>query len=155
MTTRTANRPLQGHIKVLAALGVTSLALIAASPANAIYRSYEPGDSEAPVVERTANTDDTKKGCTITLQNPDGTPGQSVVYPDGYSFSVKNGATGKTHTYTCVNGTWVETVSSSSPAGGYDYLADYAYVDGSGTVDLVNAHQEYTYSSDGASYVQP
>ena len=38
-------RPLQGHIRALAALGVTSLALIAASPANAIQRSYEPSDT--------------------------------------------------------------------------------------------------------------
>jgi hypothetical protein len=152
-----ATRTLSAHAKVLAALGVTSLALIAASPANAIYRSYEPSDSEAPVVERTVNSDDSgSKGCTITLQNPNGTPGQSVTYPHGYSFSVKNAATGKTHTYTCNNGQWVETVSSTSPVGGgYDYQAVDAYIDGSGTVALVDAHQEYTYSSDGGSYAQP
>jgi hypothetical protein len=36
--------------------------------------------------------------------------GQSVVYPDGYSFSVQ-AQDNKTHTYTCNDGTWKETVA--------------------------------------------
>ena len=54
-----------------------------------------------------------KKGCTINLQNPDGSPGQSVVYDDGYSFSVTDKATGKTHTYKCKDGKWEETVAKT------------------------------------------
>ena len=58
----------------------------------------------------------TKKGCTITLQGPGA--GQSVVYDDGYSFSVTDKATGKTHTYKCNDGVWTETVSKiSAPLG--------------------------------------
>jgi hypothetical protein len=145
-----------GRASILAALGVTSLALVAATPASAIYRDYEPSEAEAPVVERTANTDDTSgnEGCTITLQNPDGSPGQSVKYAHGYSFSVKNKATGKTHTYTCNNGKWEETVNATSPTGGYVYDADRAWLDAS-TLVVVNLHEEYTYSPSGGSYFQP
>lgn len=58
-----------------------------------------------------------KKGCAITLQGPGA--GQSVVYEDGYSFSIVDKATGKTHTYTCNDGVWTETVSkTSAPLGG-------------------------------------
>ena len=60
-----------------------------------------------------------KKGCAITLQGPGA--GQSVVYDDGYSFSVTDKATGKTHTYTCKDGVWTETVSKiSAPLGAVD-----------------------------------
>ncbi|MDX6698786.1 MAG: hypothetical protein QOE65_2183 [Solirubrobacteraceae bacterium] len=52
-----------------------------------------------------------KKGCTVNMQNPDGSPGQSIVYDDGYSFSIKNKSTGKTHTYKCNDGKWEETVA--------------------------------------------
>lgn len=52
-----------------------------------------------------------KKGCTVNMQNPDGSPGQSIVYDHGYSFSVKNQSTGKTHTYKCNDGKWEETVA--------------------------------------------
>jgi hypothetical protein len=67
----------------------------------------------------TDNADGTsKKGCALTLQNPDGSPGQTVVYDHGYSFSVKNKATGKTHTYTCKDGKWEETVNFTPGIGG-------------------------------------
>lgn len=52
-----------------------------------------------------------KKGCTVNMQNPDGTPGQSIVYDHGYSFGVKNKSTGKTHTFKCNDGKWEETVA--------------------------------------------
>ncbi len=128
MTARKQNRTFPGRIAILAALGAASLALVAASPASAIYRSYEPGDVEAPVVERVMLQDDTtaKKGCTVTLST-----GQSIVYDHGYSFSVKNKATGKTHTYTCVDGKWVETVDATVPTGSHLYAADVAYLDAS------------------------
>ena len=41
-------------------------------------------------------------------------PRQSLVYPDGYSFSV-NATDGKKHTYKCNDGTWEETVSLTAP----------------------------------------
>jgi hypothetical protein len=53
MTARKHNRTLPGRIAILAALGVTSLALIAASPADAIYRDYEPAGDWEPVPTRT------------------------------------------------------------------------------------------------------
>ncbi|HVE68706.1 MAG TPA: hypothetical protein VNB64_09025 [Solirubrobacteraceae bacterium] len=52
-----------------------------------------------------------KKGCTVNMQNPNGSPGQSITYDHGYSFGVKNAATGKTHTYKCNDGKWEETVA--------------------------------------------
>lgn len=158
MTNRTHHRSLRGRVTFLAALGVTSLAFVAATPASAINRSYEPIDAEAPVIKRTANTDDTgsKKGCSVNLQKPDGSPGQTVVYEHGYSFSVINGVTGKTHTYTCNNGTWDETVSSTSPVGdGYFYEVDDAYVNGSATLVFENPHVEHSYSIDGAYHAAP
>jgi hypothetical protein len=87
------------------------------------------------------NTSPTRKGCTINLQRPDGSPGQSVTYADGYSFSVKNAATGRTHTYTCVDGTWVETVSSRAPAGGPRWEATSVTMAAPGTVVLRDGHR--------------
>jgi hypothetical protein len=49
-----------------------------------------------------------KKGCEIQLKGPGA--GQSIVYRHGYSFSVQ-AQDNKTHTYTCNDGTWKETVS--------------------------------------------
>jgi hypothetical protein len=157
MTTRNRNSNLQRRAVALAALGVASLALIAASPANAIYRSAETTSDEAPVIERSVNSDDNspKQGCTLDVKAPDGSVQSSIKYPHGASFSAKNAQTGKTHTFTCNNGTWVETVSSTGPAGGgYIYEADNAYVDGSATLVFVNPHVEYTPSTDGAYYTE-
>ena len=146
MTDRIRSRSSQGRT-LLAALGVAGLALFAAAPANAIYRSYEPAESESPTFERTVAKDDTstpKKGCSVTLST-----GQGIVYDHGYSFSVKNKATGQTHTYTCNDGKWEETVSAPSPSDSYTWEADNAYVDGSGTAFVQNPrHYENTYSSD-------
>ena len=77
----------------LAALSAVTVALVAAGPAAA-----ESNTPTAPA----------KKGCEIQLKGPGA--GQSVVYQHGYSFSVV-GQDNKTHTYTCNDGTWKETVS--------------------------------------------
>lgn len=81
-----------GRTRVLAALAAAGLALAVAGPASA-----EP--SKPPE----------KKGCSVQLQGPGA--GQSIVYPDGYKFSVQAKNDGKTHTYTCNDGKWTETVS--------------------------------------------
>jgi hypothetical protein len=155
MTTRTHKHTIRGRATILAALGVTSLALIAASPASAIYRDYEAGSDE-PVITRTASQDDTaKKGCTLAVLGPDGKTQSTITYAHGYSFSAVNKATGKTHTYTCNNGTWVETVSSVGPGSGYTYDADKSYVQADGSAVLVNPHQQYTYSTSDGYYAAP
>jgi hypothetical protein len=78
----------------LAALSAVTVALVAAGPAAA--------ESKTPAAPPA------KKGCEVQLKGPGA--GQSIVYPDGYSFSVQ-GQDSKTHTYTCNDGTWKETVT--------------------------------------------
>ena len=80
----------------LAALSAVAVALAAAGPAAA--------ESKTPVAPA-------KKGCEVQLKGPGA--GQSIVYPHDYSFSVM-GQDNKTHTYTCNDGTWKETVSLTS-----------------------------------------
>ena len=157
MTTRRHNRTLRGKARLVAGLGVMSLALIAASPASAIYRDYEAGYEEPPPFERTASQDDgnAKKGCTLAVQSPDGKTQSTITYAHGYSFSAVNKATGKTHTYTCNDGTWVETVSSVSPTSGYTYDVDSSYVQADNTAVIVNPHEKYTYSTGGGQYAAP
>jgi Multicopper oxidase len=77
----------------LAVLSTVAVALVAAGPAAA--------ESKTPVAPA-------KKGCEIQLKGPGA--GQSVVYPHGYSFSIL-AQDNKTHTYTCDDGTWKETVT--------------------------------------------
>jgi hypothetical protein len=86
--------PRPGRTKALAALAAVGLALAVAGPAFA-----EPNQTPAPA----------KKGCEVQLKGPGA--GQSIVYPDGYKFSVSAQSDNKTHTYTCNDGTWKETVS--------------------------------------------
>jgi hypothetical protein len=82
-----------------AALLTAGLTIVAAGPASA-----EPKNPPA------------KKGCEVQLKGPGA--GQSIMYPDGYSFSVYAQSDSKTHTYTCNDGTWKETVSlTAAPAG--------------------------------------
>jgi hypothetical protein len=95
----------------MAALAAAGLALVAAGPASA-----EPKNPPA------------KKGCEVQLKGPGA--GQSIVYPDGYSFSVYAQSDSKTHTYTCNDGTWKETVSLTAaptgvaaPVGSFQVLA--------------------------------
>jgi len=77
----------------LAVLSTVAVALVAAGPAAA--------ESKTPVAPA-------KKGCEIQLKGPGA--GQSVVYQHGYSFSIV-AQDNKTHTYTCDDGTWKETVT--------------------------------------------
>jgi len=123
MTTNSRTVPVRARL--LAALGAASIALIAAAPADAAYRSYEPGEGGDAPIERTTTAEQptsTGAGCSVTLST-----GQSIVYPDGYSFSVTNKATGKKHTYTCKNGAWVETVEARYASTIDHYDAEYAY----------------------------
>jgi|SRR4029453_17362547 hypothetical protein len=85
------NRSILPCTRALGALASVGLALVVAGPAFA-----EPAKPPA------------KKGCSIKFEGPGA--GQSIVYPDGYSFSVK-ATDGKTHTYSCRDGKWTETVS--------------------------------------------
>ena len=80
----------------LAVLSAAAVALAAAGPAAA--------ESKEPVAPA-------KKGCEVQLKGPGA--GQSIIYEHGYSFSVV-GQDNKTHTYTCNDGTWSETVSLTS-----------------------------------------
>ena len=77
-----------------AALSTVAVALVAAGPAAA--------ESKTPAAPPA------KKGCEIQLKGPGA--GQSVVYQHGYSFSIL-AQDNKTHTYTCNDGEWKETVS--------------------------------------------
>jgi hypothetical protein len=132
--------------RILIALGVAVAALVVASPASAIYRDYDPGDADAPTIQRTATKDDTgSAGCSVTLST-----GQTIVYPHGYSFSITNKATGKKHTFTCENGKWVETVESVSPTYEHYYEAEKAYVEPDNDLVLVNS-----YSSAEGWYAAP
>lgn len=79
-------------------LSAVIVAVVAAGPAAA--------ESKTPVAPA-------KKGCEVQLKGPGA--GQSIVYPHDYSFSVV-GQDNKTHTYTCNDGTWKETVSLTSGA---------------------------------------
>ena len=84
--------------RALTALAGVSIALAAAGSASA--------ESKTP-------TPPPKKGCEVELKGPGA--GQSIVYPDGYSFSVQGSNDGKTHTYTCNDGKWNETVTLTAP----------------------------------------
>ena len=83
----------------LAVLSAAAVALASAGPAAA--------ESKTPAAPA-------KKGCEVQLKGPGA--GQSIVYADGYSFSVQ-AQDNKTHTYTCNDGTWKETVALT--AGGW------------------------------------
>jgi hypothetical protein len=95
---RTASSHRLVRAKAITALATASLVLAAAGSASA-----EPKQS-APA----------KKGCEVQLKGEGA--GQSIVYADGYSFSVYAKSDSKTHTYTCNDGKWSETVSlTASP----------------------------------------
>jgi hypothetical protein len=85
------NRSIHPYTKALGAVAAVAVALAVAGPAFA-----QPNQPPA------------KKGCTIKFEGPGA--GQSIEYPDGYSFSV-NATDGKKHTYSCNDGRWTETVS--------------------------------------------
>jgi hypothetical protein len=103
--------------KALVALAAVVLALLAAGPASAEGKQPTPP---------------AKKGCEIQLKGPGA--GQSVVYQHGYSFSIL-AQDNKTHTYTCDDGAWKETVSLTA---GPRSLRDRAIVGGTaGTLTVV------------------
>jgi hypothetical protein len=96
MGTRKIRRP------ALVALSAVTVALVTAGSASA--------ESKTPTAPPA------KKGCEIQLKGPGA--GQSVVYQHGYSFSIL-AQDNKTHTYTCNDGTWKETVSlTAGPRSG-------------------------------------
>jgi hypothetical protein len=152
LTNRNHNRSRGGRATILAALGVTSLALVAASPANAIYRDYEPTSDEAPVIQRTVdNTNETppvdengKKSCEYAKFG-----GGTGYYPHGTKITVTlpNGAS---KTATCNDGEWV--VSLTRAYADYHFEADEAFVDASGELVLVSPHE---YSTGSDYYAQP
>jgi hypothetical protein len=95
---RTAGSPRLGRLKAITALATVSVVLAAAGSANAEPKQSTPA----------------KKGCTIEFKGEGA--GQSITYDHGYSFSVYAKSDSKTHTYTCNDGKWTETVSlTASP----------------------------------------
>lgn len=82
--------------KAITALATVSVVLAAAGPASAAPKPSAPA----------------KKGCEIEFKGEGA--GQKLVYEHGYSMSV-SGTDGKTHTYTCNDGKWTETVSLTAP----------------------------------------
>jgi hypothetical protein len=107
--------PRPSRTRALTALAAVGLALAVAGPAAA-----EP------------NKPPEKKGCSVQLQGPGA--GQSIVYPDGYKFSV-SAQDRKTHTYTCNDGKWTETVSLT--AGGGAKWQNVAILATAGTLQAV------------------
>ncbi len=84
---------------LVAVAAMLSLTLALAAAAHA-----QPAGSGTPA----------KKGCSVNLQGPNGSPGPTVVYDHGHSFAVKNKDTGKTHTFKCNDGKWEETVTRTA-----------------------------------------
>jgi hypothetical protein len=123
MTTRTRKATLPGRIRILAALGVTGLALIVASPANAIYRDYEAGSEDPPVTTRTVERDNPpvdKDGNESCRYNDE-------YYPHGTTATItKIDKDGNAVTYnlTCIDGVWRGTYSSQLEAIDYTYSPD-------------------------------
>lgn len=155
MTTSTHMHSLRGRARILAALGVTSLALVAASPASAISRSYEPtdGDAPTPTTRTVYQTNETppvdengKKSCAFKKWD-----GGTGYYPHGTTITVTL-PDGASKTMKCDDGDWVVAFQQS---GGYLYEADEAYVDESRTLVLVNGDEDPTYSATGSFYAQP
>lgn len=150
MTIRNLTRP----ATILAALGVTSLALVAASPASAIYGDYEAGSEDPPVTEHTRNQqsqdppvdENGKKSCQVK--------GEFATYwvPHG-STIIRESSNGSRQKQQCEDGSWV--IVSLAPGADDHYLADEAYIDDSGALVLVNPREDYRYSSSGGVYAQP
>jgi hypothetical protein len=128
MTARTHNRTLLGRIAILAALGVTSLALIAASPADAIYRDYEVAGDWEPAPTRTVYQqndnppvdENGKKSCPY--KKWDGTPSW---YPHGTVITLKL-PDGTTKSAKCNDGEW-EAALTQAEAADYHFQAEEAY----------------------------
>jgi hypothetical protein len=162
MTARNHNRTFLGRITILAALGVTSLALIAASPADAIYRSDEMTVDEPFVTERIVEQ------ANETPVDENGKHYCSLPNAGGGEHYVKHGGTitvtipgdpargigATTLTYKCNDGKW-EPVSAPPPTSDYRISADEAFVDADGTLVLADPHEEFTYTGDAGFYAEP
>ena len=126
------SRTLPARFALLAVLGAAGLALLAASPADAIIRTYDPAETEAPAITRTVaeNTNETvpvdengKKSCAFkkwdggTGYYPHGTV-IKVTLPNGASKSVK-----------CVDGEWEEALTKS-----YNLYVDQYFVASDGAL---------------------
>jgi hypothetical protein len=99
--TRTAISSRLRRTAAVTAVAATGLALVGAGPASA-----ESKNGSAPA----------KKGCTIEFKGPGA--GQSITCDHGYSMSIQARNDGKTHTYTCNDGKWEETVSLTAGSNG-------------------------------------
>jgi hypothetical protein len=125
-------RNLTARATILAALGIASLALVAASPASAIYRDYEANSYEAPTTTRTVDSQNTtpvdengKKSCRDKWGD---------YHPHGTTYvltKIDSEGNGVTYTMKCEdgqwNGTWepVNYTNTSSPY--YDFSNATAY----------------------------
>jgi hypothetical protein len=90
------NSPKEAHEMLTNRIRSTVIALAAAGSLAAVA---------APAGAQQAQQMPPGKSCSIVFAGS----GQSLEYADGTGFSVK-AADGKTHTYTCRNGKWEETV---------------------------------------------
>jgi len=128
MTNPTHSRSLRGRLRILVALGVTSLALVVASPANAIYRGYEAPLDEAPVTERVVKNDnktppvdeDGKKSCFY----------KDDYHPHGTTATITKGnpdGSASTYTHRCDDGTWKQVSLSPTDSGYYWDGSDGSY----------------------------
>ena len=123
MSTRTRRR----HARLLVALGATSMALIAASPAGAISRNYESPDG-AITTQRTLDTtnettpvdENGKKSCAVARYG-----GGDQWFPHGTTITVTVPGGGST-TVKCNDGEW-EKVSRLQTAT-YAYHLDNVFV---------------------------
>jgi hypothetical protein len=130
MTIRNHTRSLQSRARILAALSVTALALVAASPASAIYGDYETSD---PTTERTVKRDspapppvdkDGKKAC------PGGFGGEWAPHGTLYTTWAEN-SKGQVVEYTirCNDGKWEPVEAPVPQPGVYEYDASgWSYV---------------------------
>lgn len=122
-----STRKRRHHARLLVALGAASMALIAASPASAISRSYE-GMDEATTTQRTLDTtnetppvdENGKKACAVAKY-----PSGDQLFPHGTTITVTV-PNGGSVTVKCNDGEW-EKVSQLQSAS-YAYRLDNAYV---------------------------
>jgi hypothetical protein len=129
------SRTLPARFTLLAILGAAGLALLAATPADAIIRSYEPADTEAPAITRTVveNTNETvpvdengKKSCEYRKWD-----GGTGYYPHGTVITVKL-PDGASKSMKCNDGDWEAALTKS-----YDLYVDQYFVASDGALVLL------------------
>jgi hypothetical protein len=125
-------RNLTGRARILVALGVTSLALVAASPANAIYRDYELNSDETLTTTRTVDSQNTtpvdengKKSCSDKWGD---------YHPHGTTYTltkIDSEGNGVTYTMKCNDGqwdgTWEPVNYTSTSSQHYDFSSATKY----------------------------